>query len=158
VQQTSLSAVVKGKAGSNRGGEPVADVVSPARRSQLMGRIRGKDTKPELIVRSAAHRLGYRFRLHVRNLPGSPDLVFRSRNVALFVHGCFWHRHDGCRSCYDPKSNIEFWNLKFRNNVTRDQRVCTRLEEQGWRVAIIWECETANSDSLRKRLKELLST
>jgi DNA mismatch endonuclease (patch repair protein) len=136
----------------------VVDIVSPARRSELMGRIRGKGTKPELIVRSAAHRLGYRFRLHVKNLPGSPDLVFRSRNVALFVHGCFWHRHDGCPYCYDPKSNIEFWNQKFKNNVVRDQRVCMGLEELGWRVAIIWECETANSDSLRKRLKELLRT
>ncbi|MGM4924513.1 very short patch repair endonuclease [Tardiphaga sp. 804_B3_N1_9] len=134
----------------------MVDIVSPARRSEMMSRIRGKGTKPELIVRSAAHRLGYRFRLHVKKLPGSPDLVFRSKNVALFVHGCFWHRHDGCRCCYEPKSNIEFWNQKFKNNVVRDQRVRMGLEELGWRVAVIWECETANSDSLRMRLKELL--
>ncbi|MGM5031164.1 very short patch repair endonuclease [Tardiphaga sp. 803_E3_N1_3] len=134
----------------------MVDIVSPARRSEMMSRIRGKGTKPELIVRSAAHRLGYRFRLHVKKLPGSPDLVFRSKNVALFVHGCFWHRHDGCRYCYEPKSNIEFWNQKFKNNVVRDQRVRMGLEELGWRVAVIWECETANSDSLRTRLKELL--
>jgi DNA mismatch endonuclease (patch repair protein) len=136
----------------------VVDIISPARRSELMGRIRGKGTKPELLVRSAAHRLGYRFRLHVKYLPGRPDLVFRSRKVALFVHGCFWHRHEGCPHCYDPKSNIEFWNQKFNKNVVRDQRVRMGLEGMGWRVAIIWECETANSDSLRKRLKELLRT
>jgi DNA mismatch endonuclease, patch repair protein len=134
----------------------VPDILSPARRSQLMGRIRGKDTKPELIVRRAAHRLGYRFRLHVKNLPGSPDLVFRSRNVALFVHGCFWHRHAGCPYCYTPKSNIQFWREKFKKNVIRDKRVRTGLEGMGWHVAVIWECEAADSDSLRKRLKELL--
>src|SRR5260370_35435372 len=119
-----------------------------------MGRIRGKGTKPELIVRSTAHRLGYRFRLHVKNLPGSPDLVFRSRNVALFVHGCFWHRHAGCPYCYTPKSNIQFWREKFKKNVIRDKRVRTGLEGMGWHAAVIWECEAAGPDSLRKRLKE----
>lgn len=121
-----------------------------------MGRIRGKDTKPELIVRRAAHSLGYRFRLHVKKLPGSPDLVFCSRNIALFVHGCFWHRHEGCRYCYMPKSNIQFWRDKFKKNVVRDKSVQTGLEGMGWRVAVIWECETTDSDGLRKRLKKLL--
>jgi DNA mismatch endonuclease (patch repair protein) len=134
----------------------VVDVISSARRSQLMGRIRGKDTKPELIVRSAAHRLGYRFRLHVKGLPGSPDLIFPRRKLALFVHGCFWHRHKGCLNAYNPKSNVEFWKGKFKSNVARDRRVRGELERMGWRVAVIWECETANSDSLRKKLKELL--
>jgi DNA mismatch endonuclease (patch repair protein) len=134
----------------------VVDIISPARRSELMGRIRGKGTKPELLVRSAAHRLGYRFRLHVKNLPGSPDLVFRSRNIALFVDGCFWHRHAGCPYCYTPKSNIQFWREKFKKNMVRDKRVRTGLEGMGWHVAVIWECETADSDGLRKRLKELL--
>jgi DNA mismatch endonuclease, patch repair protein len=135
----------------------VIDIVSPARRSQMMSRIRGKETKPELLVRSAAHRLGYRFRLHVRKLPGSPDLVFPRRQIALFVHGCFWHRHQGCPHCYVPKSNIQFWREKFKKNVLRDERVRTGLEKMGWRVAVIWECETADPDSLRKRLKGLLS-
>ena len=135
----------------------MADIVTPARRSEMMSRIRGKGTKPELLVRSAAHRLGFRFRLHVRKLPGSPDLVFPRKKIALFVHGCFWHRHQGCRYCYVPKSNIQFWREKFKMNVLRDRRVRTGLEEMGWRVAIIWECETVNPDSLRKRLKELLA-
>lgn len=134
----------------------MADIVTPARRSEIMSRIHGKGTKPELIVRSAAHRLGFRFRLHIRKLPGSPDLVFPSRKIALFVHGCFWHRHQGCAYCYVPKSNIQFWREKFKNNVVRDRRVRTGLEEMGWRVAVIWECETADSDSLRRGLKELL--
>jgi len=134
----------------------VADIVTPARRSEMMSRIRGKGTRPELLVRSAAHRLGFRFRLHVRKLPGSPDLVFPGRKVALFVHGCFWHRHQGCRYCYSPKSNIQFWREKFKKNVVRDRRVHMGLEEMGWRVAVVWECETADSDGLRKRLKDLL--
>jgi DNA mismatch endonuclease (patch repair protein) len=121
-----------------------------------MSRVRGKGTKPERIVRSAAHRLGFRFRLHVKKLPGSPDLVFPRKKTALFVHGCFWHRHECCRHCYMPKSNIQFWREKFTKNVLRDKRVQAGLEEMGWRVAVIWECETADSDILRKRLKEVL--
>ncbi|WP_271627831.1 very short patch repair endonuclease [Bradyrhizobium sp. CCBAU 11445] len=135
----------------------MVDIVSPARRSEMMGRIRGKGTKPELVVRSSAHRLGFRFRLHAKTLPGSPDLVFPGRKIALFVHGCFWHRHPGCRHCYVPKSNIQFWREKFKKNVLRDERVRRGLEEMGWRVAVIWECETADPDALRKRLKRLLS-
>jgi DNA mismatch endonuclease, patch repair protein len=134
----------------------MVDIVSAVRRSLMMSRIRGKGTKPELIVRSAAHRLGFRFRLHVRKLPGSPDLVFPRRKLVLFVHGCFWHRHEGCPYCYVPKSNIQFWREKFKKNMLRDKRVQTGLEEVGWRVAVIWECETADSDSLNKRLKKLL--
>jgi DNA mismatch endonuclease (patch repair protein) len=122
----------------------------------MMSRIRGKGTKPELLVRSAAHRLGYRYRLHVRSLPGSPDLVFPRRKLALFVHGCFWHRHEDCPYCYVPKSNIQFWREKFRINVQRDKRARTGLEEMGWRVAVVWECETTDSDSLRRKLKGLL--
>jgi DNA mismatch endonuclease (patch repair protein) len=134
----------------------VADIVTPARRSEMMSRIRGKGTKPELLVRSTAHRLGFRFRLHVRELPGSPDLVFPRRKTVLFVHGCFWHRHQGCPYCYVPKSNIQFWRQKFEKNIARDERVRTGLEELSWRVAVIWECETADSKSLSNRLKELL--
>ncbi len=136
----------------------MVDIVSSARRSEMMGRIRVKGTKPELIVRSVAHRLGYRFRLHVRGLPGSPDLVFHCRKLALFVHGCFWHRHKSCRYSYNPKSNVEFWKGKFKTNVARDRRVRGELEAMGWRVAIIWECETLDSDRLRDELKELLGS
>lgn len=133
------------------------DIISPAQRSQLMGRIRGKETKPELIVRRTAHRLGFRFRLYRRDLPGRPDLVFPSRKVAMFVHGCFWHRHKGCRYCYNPKSNIEFWEKKFKNNVTRDERTRGELKRMGWHVAIIWECETTDPRSLEKKLKDQLA-
>ena len=134
----------------------MTDMVSPARRSEIMSRIRGKGTKPELLVRSTAHRIGLRFRLHAKKLPGSPDLVFPARKTVLFVHGCFWHRHQGCPYCYVPKSNMEFWCEKFRENVERDKRVRTELEEIGWRVAVIWECETTDSDELRKKLEGLL--
>jgi DNA mismatch endonuclease, patch repair protein len=134
----------------------VVDIVSPARRSEMMSRIRGKGTKPELLVRSSAHRLGYRYRLHVKKLLGCPDLVFPRRKIALFVHGCFWHRHQGCPYCYAPKSNIQFWSEKFKKNVLRDKFVKTGLEGMGWRVAVIWECETADSETLRNRLKKLL--
>ena len=133
------------------------DIVSPARRSEMMGRIRSKETKPELAVRKLAHRLGYRFRIHRRDLPGSPDLVFPGRRLALFVHGCFWHRHENCRYAYNPKSNLEFWQAKFKNNVERDIRAESELESMGWRVAVIWECETNYSDSLSTRLKGILN-
>jgi DNA mismatch endonuclease (patch repair protein) len=132
------------------------DIVSPMRRSEMMGRIRGKGTKPELVVRSTLHRLGYRFRLHVRGLPGSPDLVFPRRKLALFVHGCFWHRHKGCAFTYTPKSSVEFWKGKFKSNIARDKRVQKELERAGWRVAVIWECEIADSVGLRRKLKQLL--
>lgn len=132
------------------------DNVSPARRSEIMSRISGKETKPELAVRKLAHSLGYRFRLHRRDLPGRPDVVFSKRNIALFVHGCFWHRHENCRFAYMPKSNIEFWQTKFKNNVARDARVETELKRLGWRVATIWECETADLDSLSLKLRGIL--
>ncbi|MQW55260.1 very short patch repair endonuclease [Sinorhizobium meliloti] len=132
------------------------DIVSPARRSQIMARIAGKGTKPEVAVRRIAHGLGYRFRLHRRDLPGSPDLVFPSRRLALFVHGCFWHRHPGCRLAYNPKSNVDFWQAKFKGNLARDARALEELEGLGWRVAMIWECETRDFDSLCVRLKEIL--
>lgn len=134
----------------------MADIVSPAKRSAIMRRVRGKDTAPEFAVRRMAHHLGARFRLHMKKLPGSPDLVFPRRRLALFVHGCFWHRHRGCRFAYNPKSNVEFWKGKFKNNVARDRRVRGELEGLGWNVAIIWECQTADSDRLRMELKELL--
>jgi DNA mismatch endonuclease (patch repair protein) len=132
------------------------DIVSPARRSEIMSRIRGKETKPEIAIRKVAHRLGYRFRLHRRDLPGSPDLVFPGRKVALFSHGCFWHRHPGCRFAYDPKSNVEFWQAKFKNNVSRDACVEEKLKRMDWRVAIIWECETSDLDSLSLKLMDIL--
>lgn len=120
---------------------------TPAR-SALMGRIRGKNTKPEMVVRRAAHRLGLRFRIHRRDMPGTPDIVLRKYGLVIFVHGCFWHRHEGCRRCTTPKTRIDFWNEKFKKNVERDQRDGDALRKQGWNVLIIWECQTKNLTDL----------
>ena len=111
----------------------------------MMASIRGKNTRPELSLRSAMFAAGFRYRLHVRGLPGSPDLVFPKYRAVLFVHGCFWHRHDGCRYTTSPKSNEDFWSLKFEGNASRDARNVALLKEQGWRVAIVWECELKRS-------------
>ncbi|MGS1041512.1 very short patch repair endonuclease [Burkholderia glumae] len=132
------------------------DILAPGQRSRLMSRIRGKDTGPELKVRQLAYALGVRFRLHRRDLPGSPDLVFASRRKVIFVHGCYWHRHSGCRYAYSPKSNVEFWQSKFAANVARDRLAVTALEETGWQVLVVWECETQNVEALRTRLADFL--
>lgn len=107
-----------------------------------MSRIRGKDTRPELLLRRAVHRLGLRYRLHPKELPGRPDLVFPKYHAVVFVHGCFWHRHAGCSIATTPKSNVDFWRAKFEANVARDQRNVASLESLGWRVFTVWECET----------------
>jgi DNA mismatch endonuclease (patch repair protein) len=130
------------------------DVVAPAVRSRMMSGIRGKNTLPELAVRSAAHRLGLRFRLHRRDLPGKPDLVFPKYWTVLFVHGCFWHRH-GCGLAATPKTRPEFWATKFDDNVKRDARNRGLLEALGWRVVEIWECETRNQGQLTGRLRNV---
>lgn len=133
------------------------DIISAQRRSANMARIRGRDTAPELMVRRLVHRLGYRFRLHRRDLPGTPDLVFPGRGKVVFVHGCFWHRHESCRFAYEPKSNIEFWRRKFAANQERDARVRGELERMNWQVLTIWECQTADLDALRDVITEFLS-
>ena len=125
-------------------------------RSALMSRVKAKDTKPELRVRRSAHGLGYRYRLHRRDLPGSPDLVFPGRRKALFVHGCFWHRHQGCRKTTMPKTRAKFWQRKFDDNVRRDERVIAALWDLGWDVLVVWECETSDEDLLRRTLIEFL--
>ncbi len=135
----------------------IMDIISPVQRSTMMARIKGKNTKPELAVRQMAHRLGYRFRLHQRNLPGSPDLVFPRLKLAAFVNGCFWHRHENCKYAYQPKTNVEFWTHKFMNNVLRDKKAKAKLEAMGWRVVVIWECETADPAALRRKLSAILS-
>ena len=120
----------------------MTDIVSPEKRSAIMARIGSRDTKPELRVRRAAHAMGLRFRLHRRDLPGTPDLVFPKYRVALFVHGCYWHRHEGCLKAYTPKSRVDFWQEKFRANVERDARASSALAAAGWHPVVIWECET----------------
>lgn len=131
------------------------DIVSPEERSRMMGRIRGRNTRPEMIVRSLCHSLGLRYRLHRKDLPGSPDLVFPKYRLCLFVHGCFWHRHPGCKFSYTPKSRPEFWMPKLARNVARDQEKEAALRELGWRVEIVWECETKDLERLRERLFRL---
>ncbi|MCA0198615.1 MAG: very short patch repair endonuclease [Proteobacteria bacterium] len=116
------------------------DVVDAVTRSRMMAGIRGKDTKPELIVRSFLHRAGLRFRLHAK-LPGKPDLVLPKHRVTVFVHGCFWHRHEGCSYATTPANNAAFWQEKFAANVRRDAKVKQQLQELGWRVLVIWSCE-----------------
>jgi DNA mismatch endonuclease (patch repair protein) len=111
----------------------------------MMAGIRGKNTWPERALRSTLFASGFRYRLHVRGLPGSPDLVFPKHNVALFVHGCFWHRHEGCRYTTIPKANGDFWMKKFTDNIDRDKKHVSLLRDQGWRVAIVWECALKRS-------------
>lgn len=133
----------------------MTDIVSPQQRSAMMSRIRSSNTKPELALRRALHARGYRFRTHVRGLPGTPDVVFTRRRAAVFVHGCFWHRH-GCGKTYTPKSRRDFWEEKFAANVERDKRVREALADEGWRVFVAWQCEIETDDSLLDRLVAFL--
>ena len=118
------------------------------KRSSNMARVRGKDTKTELIVRRALHSRGYRYRLHATELPGCPDIVFRPKRKVIFVHGCFWHRHQGCPRSSMPKTRVAFWENKFAKNCSRDARNQEELVRRGWDVLIVWECETKNIDLL----------
>lgn len=120
----------------------------PLTRSEMMGRVRSKNTGPEKIARSLLHALGYRFRLHRRDLPGSPDIVFSARKVAIFVHGCFWHGHGCKRAGHLPKTNVDFWAKKLADNLARDARNRRALEALGWKVLTIWECELKDCDAL----------
>ena len=121
-----------------------------------MSQIGSKDTQPELIVRRLLTEMGLRYRLHRRDLPGKPDIVFGPRRLVLFVHGCFWHRHRGCRLASTPSANAAFWQSKFDANTARDRRNTTALKRAGWRVAVIWECETRQPERLARRLQRLL--
>jgi DNA mismatch endonuclease, patch repair protein len=126
-------------------------------RSRNMAAIAGRNTRPELWLRSAVFALGLRYRLHVKALPGSPDLLFPKYRAAVFVHGCFWHRHAGCRFTAVPKSNAKFWNQKFARNVARDASARIALREKGWRVATVWECGLKDSpDRIARRLEAWL--
>ena len=131
----------------------MADVVDKATRSRMMAGIRGRDTKPELLVRKYLHAMGLRFRLKSK-LPGKPDLVFPKYGTAVFVHGCFWHRHTGCKYAATPSTNEPFWTQKFLDNVARDKRVQDQLRNANWRVIVVWECELSprRLASLAKRI------
>ena len=128
------------------------DTLTAAQRSERMALIRSKHTKPELIVRRFLHGLGYRYRLHRRDLPGAPDLVFSSRKAVLFVHGCFWHAHDGCKVDHQPESRSTYWAEKFERNKARDRKNEEALQRAGWKVLTVWECETKDLYILERRL------
>ncbi|MEY8840024.1 very short patch repair endonuclease [Cribrihabitans sp. XS_ASV171] len=132
------------------------EFVDPTR-SKLMSRVRGKDTKPEMIVRRLLHAAGYRYRLHASDLPGKPDIVFRNRKKAILVHGCFWHRHPGCRKATTPKTRAHFWSDKFEANMARDTRNLAALKGAGWEALVVWECETNEPGALFDRLVRFLA-
>ncbi len=132
------------------------DKLDARRRSDNMRRIGSRDTSPELAVRSCLHRLGFRFRLHRKDLPGSPDIVLPSRHTAIFVHGCFWHQHEGCRDGRVPSSRKEYWEPKLSRNTARDTASVQRLEALGWSVLTVWECETSDMAAVADRLSRAL--
>ena len=134
----------------------MSDVYSAKIRSSVMSKIRSKDTKPERAVRSALFQLGYRFRLHRTGLPGTPDIVLPKYRAAIFVHGCFWHQHPGCKLAKHPKSHQEYWNPKLDRNVERDLRNIKELNQLGWRTLIVWECQVSNKDALDNILKTFI--
>lgn len=132
----------------------VMDRLTQERRGWLMSRVRSKDTTPELAVRRLVFGMGYRYRLHDKRLPGKPDLVFSGRRKVIFVNGCFWHGHDGCRYAKLPKSRVDFWQAKIERNRDRDLKNIASLEADGWKVLTVWQCELKNIDLLTSRLYE----
>jgi DNA mismatch endonuclease (patch repair protein) len=136
--------------------QKMADFLSAAARSAHMRRIRKIDTLPELRVRRAAHALGFRFRLHRRDLPGTPDLVFPRLHKAIWVHGCFWHQHPGCRLALQPKSRLDYWLPKLKRNQNRDAKARAAISEQGWTVLVIWECEVPTQEAASKIIEPFL--
>lgn len=133
----------------------MVDTLTPAQRSERMSRIRSANTKPEVALRKALHRLGFRFRLHGRRLPGKPDIVLPKYRTVIFVHGCFWHRHEGCKIATTPKTNTEFWVEKFSRNSLRDSATAEELKRSGWRVIIAWECDLGSAEKVAARSIEI---
>lgn len=134
----------------------MVDTVTAQVRSRIMAQVKSKDTKPEMTVRRLLHRLGYRYRLHRKDLPGRPDLVFPSRRKAVFVHGCFWHDHAGCKKVRLPSSNEDYWLAKLKRNRERDERNLVQLKKDGWKPLVIWECELADLDAVARNLVTFL--
>lgn len=134
------------------------DILSPQQRHLNMSRIKGRDTRPEKRVRSLLHSLGYRFRLHAKTLPGTPDIILPKYKTVIFVHGCFWHRHGNCQYTTIPVTRPEFWAKKFADNIQRDKAAMEALIKLGWRVLVIWQCELKNMETLQYKLQDALST
>ena len=126
-------------------------------RSRNMSAIKSKNTKPEITVRKLLHSMGYRFRLHKKDLPGSPDIVLPKYKTVIFVHGCFWHRHQNCKYASNPKTRREFWEKKFKENIERDKKTQEKLKNLGWKTKIVWECEIKKQDKLIKKLEDFLN-
>lgn len=135
----------------------MADVFTKEKRSWLMGRIKGRDTKPENHVRSLIHKMGYRFRVHRKDLPGNPDIVLPRHKKIVFVHGCFWHGHKRCPRSKRPSTNEGFWNRKLNKNIERDKRFQRELRRLGWKLLVVWECETKKTDQLIRKLGRFLN-
>ena len=135
----------------------MTDTLTPLERSRLMAKIKGKNTGPERAVRALLHRAGYRFRLHVRNLPGTPDVVLPRHRTVVFVHGCFWHRHPMCKTASTPKSHRKFWADKFARNVANDRKHRRQLRRLGWRVITIWDCQLRHPERVLARINKILS-
>ena len=135
----------------------MADIFDPEKRSAVMRAVKSADTGPERIVRRLLHRMGLRFRLHRKDLPGKPDIVLARWKTVVFVHGCFWHGHDCARGARKPRTNAAYWRAKIDRNIARDAATGTALETAGWRVVTVWECETRKPDALQARLSEIFS-
>ena len=134
----------------------MVDTLTPAERSERMSRVRARDTKPELCLRRLIHGMGFRYRLHVTKLPGTPDLVFPGRGAVIFLHGCFWHRHTGCKLARMPKSRLDFWRPKLERNRKRDLANLEKLSKMGWRALVVWECEMSDVESVRRKVRAFL--
>jgi len=132
------------------------DTITKEERSEIMGRVHSKDTRPEMLVRRLVHSLGYRYRLHRKDLPGKPDMAFPGRKKVIFVHGCFWHRHEGCALARMPKSRVTFWETKLEGNKTRDQRTVQLLRDAGWEVLTVWECQLRDTATLQATIVTFL--
>ena len=137
----------------------MADTFTPSKRSEVMGKVKQKNTGPEMIVRRLLHGMGYRFRLHRKDLPGTPDIVLPKYRTVIFVHGCFWHGHAGCRLSRRPADNADFWNAKLDRNIERDAEVLALIESRGWKTLIVWQCQTQarNRENLGGRLERFFS-
>lgn len=134
----------------------MTDIFSSEKRKWIMSRIKDRDTRAEMVVRSSLFSMGYRFRLHRKDLPGHPDIVLPRHEKVIFVHGCFWHGHQGCTRSKRPSSNVDFWNKKLDQNQERDTRFYEALKRLGWHILIVWECETKNPQMLQSKLKGFL--
>jgi DNA mismatch endonuclease, patch repair protein len=134
------------------------DTLTPAERSERMSRVRSVDTKPEMTVRRLVHRMGFRYRLHNRKLPGNPDLVFARLGKIIFVHGCFWHRHGTCKNTRWPKSKLDFWKPKLEQNQQRDLANQKALRKAGWKLLIVWECQLKDQDKLAEKINRFLTS